>query len=115
MSIRLVNLAQTLNAETGLLGNEIVLRGDGTSFEIRIPLSAEALAQVSRLVQLEAEAGAPSTAAPPPDPVPPQYMRTTNEEDLRHRQEPEYMSAQPEYEYGEDDDDALELAAIGEI
>ena len=116
--IRLINLAQTLDALTGVLGNEIVLRGETSGFEIRIPLSAEALAQVSRLVQLESE-GVPGMQEPEPAaPVPDsrQYIQPTSAEDLGRVQEyVEVGGYEREQSFGDDDDDASELAAIGEI
>ena len=114
--IRLINLEQTLDELTGVLGNEIVLRGETTGFEIRIPLSAESLSQVSRLVQLESEGGLPGTPVEPPSPDPRQYIQPTSAEDLsREREYVEAGAYEREQSFGDDDDDAIELAAIGEI
>lgn len=114
--ITLVSLAQSLSAETGILGNELVLRGGTTGFEVRVPVTEAALEQVSKLVQAESGVSprlAEEPSAPSPEPA---QMRVTTDELVGQRpQQPEEdFQTYEQFEIG-DDDDAIELAAIGEI
>lgn len=125
--IRLLSLAQSLNAETGILGNELVLQGTTSGLEVRIPVGEAALSQVSTLVRTESEV----TSRLPPEPdepyapeqPPQQGMRVTTDDLVGQRPvaHEQYEQTDPrglpnEYDqFGEDNEDAIELAAIGEI
>ena len=118
--ITLISLAQSLDAATGELGNELVLKSSSTGFEVRVRVSEAALEQVSKLVQ--AEAGTSARLEEAPQEGAPAQMRATSDDLVGQR--PQAVQAAPTYEqfdghpdeYEEyEDEDAIELAAIGEI
>lgn len=121
--ITLVSLAQSLDAATGALGNELVLRGANTGFEIRVPVAEAVLEQVSKLVQAESGTTA-RLEEPPSQERAPAQMRVTSDELVGQRPQ-QHVQAAAAYEqtdprglpneWDEGDDDAIELAAIGEI